>query len=137
MARSIASDISLPMVTSRGGILNSSGAMVTPSNMRSCSAAHASPRARTPAIMSSAPSRAELGCCIFRVLDPRNELTDLLWSGAIDVLADDQPRADLGQHILHFELVHAHGLAGLDQVDDVRGQREHRRQLHRTAERDD
>src|SRR5437764_9955267 len=136
MATSIASRISLEIDTARGAILISPGARLTPSNLAICSATYASPRARTPAIISSATARGVFDS-IVRFLDPRDQFADLPRSGPINRLAHDQPRRDLRDQVLHHQLVHAHRLAALHQIDDVRGELEHRRQLHRAAERHD
>src|SRR5262249_45354870 len=135
MATSMASIISLLINTSRGAHLISSGARLTPSKRAICSATYASPRARTPAIISSAT--ASTLDSIFRFLDPRDQVADLPRSGSINTLADDQPGRDFFDQILNLELVHAHRFAGLHEIDHVRGQLEHRRELDRAAERDD
>src|SRR4051812_2057957 len=158
IAVSIAAAISRSTGRSFGTILMSSGARFTPSNFAICSPTYASPRARTPAIVSSAtrsarsllsPRRASssrsaasasgdprFSGCTLSLLDPRDHFADLRGFRSIGVLADDQARGDLGDEVLQFELVYAHGLAGLDEVDDVRRQLEHRRELDRAAERD-
>src|SRR5690242_5744434 len=113
-----------------GTILMSLGANVTPSNFAICSATYASPRVRTPAIVSSAtrsarsllsPRRASSSRravsasgdprnsgCILCLLDFRDQLADFCRFRAIGVLADDQAGRDLGDEVLQFEFVHAH-----------------------------
>src|SRR5258708_37554540 len=68
-------------------------------------------------------------------LNSRDQLADTFRIGSVDVLSDDQARRDLRDDVLQLELVYAYGLASFDQVDDVRGQVEHGRQLDRAAER--
>src|SRR4051794_21632089 len=96
--------------TSHGATRISSS--ITPSNRATCSRMYASPRARTPAIASSATRNAssfdslrrasiarraasasrELAFSTSGLLDPRDQLADPLRFGAIDGLADDQAR---------------------------------------------
>src|SRR5712691_4479232 len=155
MARSIASAIGGSMVTLRGAMRTSS--IVARSNRSICSRTYASPRARTPAIASSATRSASASLALRRAsmarraasaseesalyiagfLDPRNQRADPFSVRSIGVSADDQAWRDLGDQILDLELVDAYGLPGLDEIDDVRGQIENRRKLDRSRKRDD
>src|ERR1051326_7445416 len=70
-------------------------------------------------------------------LHARDQLAHLCGLCAMEIAADDETRRDLGDELLDLELVHTNGLSALDEVDDVRRQREHRCELDGTAERDD
>src|SRR6202008_1569524 len=140
-------------------IVGSRGVIETPSKRAICSAANASPRARTPAIIASATRNASLLAAlrrsssarsaasasgdgalsqfILRFLNSRDQFASDWIGCSVEVLRYDQPRCDLRDQVLQHELVDAHRLAGLHAIDDVRGEAEHGRQLHRTAQRHD
>src|SRR5260370_3141320 len=154
---SIASAICGSMLTVRGTIRISW--IATRSKRAICSRTNASPPARTPAMAASATRSASaslalrrvsmacraasasgesaLNVCIARFLDPRAHFADPLSICSVCMASDAQPRRDLGDQVLNFELVHADRLAGLDEVDHVRREVEHRRQLDRSGHRDD
>src|SRR5438309_1297924 len=157
MATSMASARSRSMAASEGVMARESRA--TPSKRATCSRTYASPRARTPAMAASATRRASsfdslrrasmarsapsasaelaLNGCIRCLLDSSDQLPDALRLGAIDVLADDQSRRDFGHQVLDLELVDAHRLAGLDEIDYMGSESEDGRQLDGAAEGND
>ncbi|MNZ66667.1 hypothetical protein D3C78_848980 [compost metagenome] len=52
-------------------------------------------------------------------------------------LVDHQARADRGDQVLRLQAIGAQGIAGVDHVDDLVGEVDQRRQLHRTVQFDD
>src|SRR5579872_3840826 len=125
------------MVTTRGAMRMPS--IVRPSNLAICSRTNASPRVRTPSIISSATRnalsittplpercRARLRRAELRgfgraqldpTLHPRNQFADPFSSRSVRGFAYDQPRRDLRDQVLDLEVVHAHRLARLDEID--------------------